>query len=651
MIAKVEDGVITSLAGDPAHPYTRGIICRKMRSYHQRVYSGDRILYPQLRVGPKGAGQFKRISWQEALSLFAEKLKTTRDTHGGEAILPYQYAGNMGAINRNAGYGLYHKLGTSRLKETICSAAASAGWAMHLGNVPGSPPEVAENADLIVAWGINIKVTNIHLWQYIARAQKRGAKLLVIDPYRNATGKSADEYLQILPGGDGALALGAIKALLETEQLDRNMIDEQTTGFTALESYLRKTAWSEFTRLSGIEQQGIENFAAMLKAHPKTFLRIGYGLSRNSRGGMSVRSIASLAAALGLFSGGEGRGVLMSTKAFGGDSNLLRFPEFMATPTREISMAHLGHALTALEPPVHMFIVYNCNPLSVAPDSSMVRQGLAREDLFTVVHEQVMTPTARYADLLLPATTFLENMDLYTGYGQFQMAVVGKVIEPLGEAKSNFDLFQELAVVLGYSDKPFQQSASERIASYIETMDGLPADFSFAAGTTTGWVTSTRKRTTESVMQRWQIPFAFQVEADAQTSSIACLLEADEFSDRDLCSRLPLQLITPPHKHLLNSTFGERYAGEIGTVLIHPADAAAHSIVDGARVRLSNHRGSSLRIAQVTEDTQKGLLVAEGLFWQTEETGSAINDLTSQKLTDIAEGPTFHEARVAIRPE
>lgn len=651
MIARVEDGIVTSLAGDPGHPYTRGFICRKMRGYPARVYGKDRILYPQLRVGRKGEGRFRRISWEEALGIFAENITKTLESHGGEAILPYQYAGNMGAINRNAGYALYHKLGASRLKETICSAAAGAGWDMHLGGVPGSPPETAEDADLIVVWGINLKVSNIHFWQYIAAARKRGARVLVIDPYRTATAQSADEYLQVAPGGDGALALGAIKALLEMEAVDRRMLAEQATDFAELENYLQRTPWPEFSRLSGLGREQIENFARLLHRNPRAFIRIGIGLSRNSRGGMSVRSILSLAAVLGVFGGGEGRGVLLSSRAYSGDVNRLRFPELLTEPSREINMAHLGHALTTLEPPVKLFIVYSCNPLSVAPDSSMVRRGLAREDLFTVVHEQVMTPTAGYADLLLPATTFLENMDLYTGYGHFEMAVVKPVIMPVAEARSNFTLFQDLARVLGYTDRPFRQSVEERLASYIETIEGLPEGFTYSPGTATDWLTSTRKRVSESVMERWQVPFQFMAstaKAGPPVPALPCLLEADEFSDRDLLARLPFQLITPPHKDLLNSTFGERYRGVTGTVLIHPEDAAEHGIGEGDRVKIANLRGWAVRVARVTGDTRKGLLVAEGIYWQTGEFETGINDLTSQKTTDIGAGPTFHETRVAL---
>ena len=650
MIAKVEHGKVVSLAGDPEHPVTNGYICRKMRSYPERLYSQERIVYPQVRVGKKGEGRFQRITWDEALHIFAEKIKDVSARYGGEAILPYQYAGNMGVLNRNAGYALYHKIGASRLNETICSAAAGAGWDMHLQGVPGSPPELARGADLIVAWGINLKVTNIHFWQYVVAARKRGARLLVIDPYQGETAKAADEYLQVKPGGDGALALGVIKAMLEKEHVDRNMLARETTGFAALESYLGRTSWEEFERLSGVSRERIEALAGLLYQHPKTFIRIGIGLSRNSRGGMSVRAIVSLAAALGLFNGGSGRGVLLTSRAFVGDTAKLRFPELLAKPTRMINMAHLGHALTALTPPVRLFIVYSCNPLSVAPDASMVRLGLSREDLFTVVHEQVMTPTARYADLLLPATTFLENTDLYTGYGHFEMAVVKPVIEPVGEAKSNFDLFQEIASRLGFTDVPFRQSSEERIASYIATMKGLPEDFTYDEGmVATGWITSTRKRLEESINGRWQKPFRFvshSSEENPQVPPIASLMEPCEQGDVELIARLPFALITPPHPDLLNSTFGERYKGEFGTVLVHPDDARSLSINDGDKVKIINLRGWSVRVARVTEDTCKGLLVATGLFWESDDSSSGINDLTSQKTTDIGDGPTYHESRV-----
>lgn len=650
LIATVENGRVVGLHGDPDHPVTRGVICRKMRSYPERVHGPARLLYPMKRTGVKGKGQFSRISWDEALELFARKIREVRNRYGGQAILPYQYAGNMGVISRNAGYALYHKLGTSRLEETICSAAAMAGWEMHLPGIPGSPPEVAATADLIVAWGINIKVTNLHFWPQVVAARKRGAKFVVIDPYRNETARSADLYLQVKPGGDSALALGVLKALVEGNRLDLDMLERTSTGFSQLAAYLKNTTWDEFLRQSGVEHEAIEGLASLLIERPHTFMRIGIGLSRNSRGGMSVRAIVSLAASLGLFNGGEGRGVLLSSKAFAGDTNLLRFPELGPEKVRTVNMAHLGQALTSLVPPVKLCIVYNCNPLSVAPDSSLVRQGLKREDLFTVVHEQVMTPTARYADLVLPATTFLENGDGYTGYGHFELAVARPVIDPVGEARSNFRLFQDLARHLGYTDPPFLQSSDERLLSWLRSVDGIADPNQEYGEEPECCLTSTRKRFGESIQERWGKQFMFvthRAEDNPGVPPFACLTPCAETDDRDLACRFPFSLIIPPHSDLLNSTFGERWTDGHPLVLMHAKDAESLSVTDGEKVRLVNFRGRSIRTVSITDDTAPGLLVAPGLFWEDGSEGG-INDLTSQKTTDIGAGPTFHESRVRV---
>lgn len=649
IIAKVENGKVVSLAGDPDHPYTNGFICRKIRGYPKRLYSKDRILYPLKRIGKKGSAEFARISWEEALSSIADTIRKVVAEHGGEAILPYQYAGNMGFINRNGGYALYNKLNCSILQETICSTAAGAGWSQVCGDMPGSPPELAARAELLVVWGSNTKVTNMHFWQYIARARKNGARLVVIDPYQTITAQSADLHLKVKPGGDGALALGILKALVEQQLLNGSEIASHSNGFEELESYLKNEKWSEFVRLSGIERADIEELATLLGSNQKTFLRIGMGMSRNSRGAMNTRSVVSLGVALGLLNGGDARGMLLSSKAFKGNSDLLRFPELRTESARVVNMAHLGHALTALTPPVKMLMVYGCNPLSVAPDSSMVRKGLSRDDLFTVVHEQVMTPTARYADLVLPATTFLENMDMYQGYGHFYCGMVDAVISPVGEAKSTFDFYQELAETLGLRDYPFKQKPEDRLKAYVGSMEGIGAKNLADNGLPQGWICSTRRRVEEPAASRFGHRFTFVAADSTAPATPPTLLEPGEFAEKDYLLRYPLELIIPPHMDLLNSTFGERFQEKLGELLIHPDDAERYGVTEGDLVELFNHRGQNRRIARVSKKTQPGLVVAEGLFWDREDNPSSINDLTSQKLTDLGEGPTFHESRIAIR--
>lgn len=648
MIATVKNGRVISLQGDPDHPYTRGFICRKMRRYPERVHAADRLLFPQLRVGSKGEGRFARISWDEAWEILVTRLGETVKNHGGEAVLPYAYAGNMGMVNRFAGHPFFHRLGSLRLDETICFAAAGAAWSRHCGSAPGSPPEVAADAEAIVAWGINIRATNIHFWPYVVQARQKGGRLLVIDPYCNATGRAADQYLAVKPGGDAALALGLIKSLLEEGLVDRERLHRESDGFERLEGYLGQTGWSDIERDSGIGRAGIGDLARMLHGRPKTFFRIGVGLTRNSRGGMAVRAILSLAAVLGLFAGGPGRGVLLSAGAFRGNRDRLRFPELAGEEQPLVNMIRLGEALTWRRPPVRLLFVYNANPLSACPDTTAVRRGLARDDLFTVVHEQVMTPTARYADLLLPATTFLENQDLYTAYGHFCLGIAEPVIPPQGEAISNFELFQTLARKMGFTEAPFRQTVNERIAGFLQDLEGLPGDTGGvpAAGR---WQQSTLANTSGSLFAGDNGRFVFAADDRPLEPPFACLAPAGEFADPDLRSRYPFKLLIPPHADLLNSTFGERYPGVCGEVLIHPVDAVEAGVAEQDLVILENHRGQVTRRARLSGDTQRGLLVAEGLYWPLSDADPGINGLASQKLSDMGGGATFHESRVALR--
>lgn len=649
MIATVRDGRVVSLQGDPDHPYTRGFICRKMRRYPERVHAGDRLLHPQVRVGVKGEGRFARISWDEAWDILVARLGEVVRRYGATAVLPYAYAGNMGMVNRFAGHSFFYRLGSLRLDETICSAAAGAAWSRHCGSTPGSPPELAADAGLIVAWGINIRVTNVHFWPYVVEARKKGGRLLVIDPYRNATGRAADRYLAVKPGGDAALALGLIKALLEEGLVDHQRLVRETTGFQRLEEYLGRTGWNGFEDDSGIGKAQMVDLARVLHEQPRTFFRIGIGLTRNSRGGMAVRAILSLAAVLGLFRGGPGRGVLLSAGAFRGNRDRLRFPELAGEETPIVNMIQLGQALTARRPAIHALFVYNANPLSACPDTTTVRRGLLRSDLFTVVHDQVMTPTARCADLLLPATTFLENRDLYTAYGHFHLGIADPVIPPQGEAISNFDLFQTLAGKMGFDEAPFRQTVDERIAGYLKDMEGLPVEAGAGGPAAGQWLQSTLANTRGSLFARDGGRFAFAADDQPLEPPFACLSRAGEFADPDLRSRFPFKLLIPPHADLLNSTFGERHPGVSGEVLIHPEDAIAAGVADGDLVVLENHRGQAVRRARLSADTQRGLLVAEGLFWPAAGEDAAINAVASQKLSDMGGGATFHESRVALR--
>ncbi|MBU3917380.1 molybdopterin-dependent oxidoreductase, partial [bacterium] len=611
ILVTVENDVITKLTGDPDHGFTKGFLCQKMRSYHERVQSDSRVLYPHFRTGKKGHGEFKRISWDEAWDVLTSKLQSIKSEHGGEALLPFSYAGNMGHVSRAAGYPFFHKYGASRSKQTICSAAAAAGWKAHCGSRPGTDPEKAEKADLVVAWGINVRVTNIHFWPIVNSCRKSGGKLLVIDPYRNKTAKSADHYIQVNPGGDTALALGALKGILEAGKENRDFISGKTTGFEELRQYARELSWKTLEEMSGLSKKQMLLFAETLYSHPKAFFRIGIGLTRNTQGAMAVRAITCLAAALGLMDGNDGKGVLLSSGSFQGNSEKLNYSSLAEKETRQINMIHLGQALNNIDPKVYALFVYNANPLSVAPDSSSVLKGLEREDLFTVVHEQVMTPTARYADLLLPATTSFENADIYTGYGHFFMGITAPVISPRGESVSNFDLFQTLAEKMGYTDPPFAQSLDERIIDYLDDLKGLPEGFDPSSIKPGDIIKSTYSEWKDD---GYRFQFKIQSE-DPSVSPIPCLISTREFDDPDLKARYPLKLITPPNSKLLNSTFGDRFKNKNGKLLIHPDDAFSRRIEQGDQVRIKNGRGFTVRDAVITAETRKGLVVAEGIYW------------------------------------
>jgi len=650
IVATLDDGIITRIDGDSDHPFTKGFLCKKVRTYHDRVQSDERVLYPQKRVGAKGEGRFERISWDEAWTILVEKLTTIREEHGGEALLPYSYAGNMGKVNFHAGDPFFHRYGASRLNRTICSTAAKSGWALHYGSGPHSPPDKALDSDLIVAWGINAKVTNIHFMPLVVEARRRGAKFIVIDPYRNITAEAADDHFLVKPGGDTALALAVLKILITNNKVDRGFIENHSDGFAELEAYVAALDMATLVEKSGVSETRLRELAGLFADNPKTFIRVGVGLSRNTQGAMTTRAIVSLAAALGLFDGKAGAGALLSSTAFPLDMRTLMFTSLMEQPTRIINMVRLGEALTQADPPVKGLFVYSSNPLSVAPDGSEVKQGLAREDLFTVVHEQVYTDTTRYADLLLPATTSFENDDLYFGFGHFYMSRTEPVVQPRGEAISNFDLFQTLAQKMGFNDPVFFETAAERINTYTPAISGMPADIGaeIPAGET---IRSTHFETAGNFAREDVKKFQFVVDTgDPALPRHASLMPTKELEDTALTEQYPFALITPPNGDLLNSTFGERFPNKLAAVMVHPADAERLDIKQGDRVEIVNQRGSHIREAQVTDRTQPNLLVAEGIYWQNAESGnSGVNDLTSQEVTDYGEGGTFHESRVKLR--
>ena len=480
LLLTLEEGRLVRVEGDPSHPVTRGFACAKTYRYPERAKA--RLLYPMRRVGRKGEGRFERISWEEALGEIAERLKAILDAHGGEAVLPYHYAGTMGLVENQHPLAFFRAIGASELEETICSTAGSAAWEMTYGpRLAPDPEEIPENARYILLWGINSLSTNSHLTPFLKEARRRGAKVVHVDPYENPTSRFADEHLKLRPGTDAALAYALAHVLFREGWVDRAYLEEAATGVEAFQEEAARWTPQRASALTGVPEEAIERLARELGEAKQVFVRVGYGMTRHPGGGNALRAVILLPALLGAWRY-PGCGAMLSTsgafplnKRFLGGRHLLEGARphegyFRPNPqVRRVNMNGLASALTRLDPPIRALFVFNSNPLVVAPDTGRVKEGLLREDLFTVVLEQVMTETARYADYLLPATLFYEHPDLYTSYGHYYLSWNEPLAPPEGEAKPNTWVFRELARRLGLKEPTLYWEAEDVARSLLDT--------------------------------------------------------------------------------------------------------------------------------------------------------------------------------------
>ena len=467
LLAKVEDNIITSVRGDPDHPFTRGFICKKAGHYPEHVHSPKRITTPLVRTGPKGAGSFAPCSWDHALSLAAERIGEAASSFGPESILPYWYAGHMGLVHRNSGQPFFHRLGASRLMPTICGPAAGAGFQVSLGPGPSTDIEFSAHSDFIVIWGNNTLVTNLHAWPFFQKARKNGARLVVIDPYRNPTAKQADLHLMLRPGTDAALALSVMDVLIKEGLIDRDYIAVSTVGFEELKQRAALYPPARAADICGLPEDEIMELARGYGRAKAPYIRTGWGPARQLAGAMAMRTMALLPALVGAFSK-KGGGITRSLGGAPADLTLLTRPDLCPENTRWVNMVRLGEALTSLSsPPIKVLHCFLSNPAAVAPDSSKVLRGLAREDLFTVVQEMFMTDTARYADVILPGASFFEMSDLYRAYGHNYLQLARPVIPPVGQCRPTLDIFQDLAHRMGFGEEVFSQGADYFIEAFI----------------------------------------------------------------------------------------------------------------------------------------------------------------------------------------
>ncbi|SPF54898.1 putative oxidoreductase YoaE [Candidatus Sulfopaludibacter sp. SbA4] len=656
LLVTIENGRATKLRGNPGHPVTRGFLCGKVAQYLEREYSPGRLLYPQRRVGPKGEGRFERISWDEAFHTIAARLKDVAEEFGPEAILPYSYAGTMGLLN---GSGMdrrfFHRLGASRLDRTICSAAGGAGLTEALGLRYGTEPEQFRHSRLILAWGANILGTNVHLWPFVMEARHNGARLYTIDPYRNRTGAASDKHFFINPGSDAALALAMMHVILGEGLHDADYIARHTEGIDSLRERVRDWTPQRAAGLTGIAAEEIVSLAREYATTRPAAIRLNYGTQRSERGAMAVRTIALLPALTGSWKDIGGGLQLSVSQAHQLNRAGLERADLqqraLGRPARLVNMSELGAALTRLDnPPVKALVVYNSNPAAIAPNQNAVLAGFRRDDLFTVVLEQFQNDTADYADILLPVTTFLEHTDLYIAYGHYYLQLARPALPAPGEARSNVDIFRQIAARMGFDDPCFRDSEDDMIRTLLDS------PHPFVRG-----ITLEELDRCGSVRLRLPEPFQPFAEGGFGTPNGKCHFHAETLDytppvesrhgDTALRRKYPLELISPKNDDSMNSTFGHRDAVDLQTATLHlnASDAAVLGIRTADQVRVYNDRGSCVLMARVDDTVRAGVVAAPAVRWAKRAPGKRnVNALTSERLTDAGGGATFYSCLVQV---
>ncbi len=655
----VADGKVLRIQGDPDHGSTQGALCTKVSRYAERSYHAERVLHPLKRVGPKGAGQFVRVGWDEALADIAARLSAiaARDP---QAIVPYSYAGTMGLVQGEAmAQRFFHKLGASLLDRTICSMAGGEALAATYGSKVGMHVRFFAESKLIVIWGSNSIASNLHFWTLAQEAKRRGAKLIAIDPRRTETAEKCHQHIALRPGTDGAFALGVMHELIERGWTDRDYIERHVAGFDRLERRIAEWTPERAAATCGITADEVRGLARDLGTTQPAAIRLNYGMQRVRGGGNAARLIALLPCLTGAWRHRAGGLLLSSSGWFAQFKNpqLTRTDLLAGRRPRTINMSTIGddllrEASPAFGPKIEALVVYNSNPVAVAPESKKVVAGFAREDLFTVVLEHFMTDTADHADYVLPATTQLEHLDVHGTYGHTDVMFNEPAIAPLSEAKPNTQVFRELAARVGFSDPCFADD-DEELARQAFDWDAIGT--SFEALRERGW----------AALPLAEAPFAnggFPT-SDGRARVDVCGLGVPEHlpnhecaeSTPELAARYPLQMISPPARHFLNSTFVNvkslRTVEGEPLLEIHADDARARGIASGAMVRVFNDRGEYRCKAEVSERARPGVVNGLGVWWRKfGPAGTNVNEVTSQALTDIGRAPTFYDCLVQVEP-
>lgn len=654
LLVHKENGKIVKIAGDPEHPVTKGNICNKVRHMAERIYDEKRLTHPLKRIGPKGSRQFARISWDEALETISSRWKALIAEHGPESILPYSFYGNMGNINAEGmDRRFFHRMGASQLERTICTAAGGAGFKYTVGGSIGADPEDTVHTKLFILWGINAVSTNMHQITLAQQARKQGAKIVVIDVHKNQTGRLADWFIPILPGTDTALALGLMHILFAEHRVDEAFLQQHTIGHEQLREHVKQYDPATVSTITGVPVDDLYKLAHLYHETTPALIRIGNGLQHHDNGGMNTRAITCLSVLTGQWLV-QGGGAIRSNSAYlAHNAQALQRPDLLQKRnTRSFNMNQLGRALNDTEPPVHSLYVYSCNPAVVAPRAGQVRQGLEREDLFTVVHDLFLTETASYADIILPATSAFENLDFYSSYWHHYMQIGEPVIEAYGESKSNTEVFRLLAQAMGYEEQALQDSDEQLIRQALDhpANEGLdPIDYDALV---------------EHKFIKANRPTIYPERLTTPSGKVELYSETLlRMGLPPLPTYIPLReqdqdgyiFIPGPTHNFLNSTFSNnaKHAGmeKMPKLFIHTEDAEREGITDGDWVIISNDNGCCELMATVGEAVLPGVVVSQGLWADSSDhqPKHLVNALTSDRLSDMGGGATFFSSRIRLK--
>ena len=652
LIATVENGRIVRVQGDPEHPMTAGFACAKVNREHEMVHSPERVLTPLRRTGAKGAGAFAPISWDAALDEIETRWKAIMREDGPLAILGYAYSAHQGLFNRGLVLGFFHALGVSRLKAgTVCDTCADAAWDSVAGGIGGSDPESLIDSDLVIAWGADLMTTNVHIWPLVEEARRRGAQVVVIEPRRSRTAERADWHVRVNVGTDAALALGMMHVIARDGLADRAYLARETVGFDRLErEVLPRFAPARVAGITGVPAADIERLAQMFGRARAPFIRLGEGMSRTVQGGQAIRAVSLLPGVVGAYAKRGGGSLLMTAASFGLDLAKIRRPSGPAS-TREINHSRLGEALLTLnDPPIRALFIAANNPAVTCPDAQSVRRGLAREDLFTVVHDPFLSDTARYADIVLPAATYMETEDLHRSYGTYYMQRAAQVIAPLGEARPNRSLAQELARRFGLKDAVFSMSTDELIDTVFRDAKGTVTEIDPASLRDHRPV---KLRLPEGG-PKWATPSG---KLEFYSETLAARGEAampDWIPDPDAANaRWPLTLLTAPGYYQSHTAFSgnptlRRRAGDPECVL-HPTDATARGLKNDQQVTLFNDLGEVRLRLRISDEVNPGVVLVPGQRPSGEASGTTVNMLCSTRYADLGEGATYQSTRLDVR--